>query len=40
MRWPPFESPPAQGVVPKGEPKVLIVCVHDAGRTQMAAGLL
>jgi arsenate reductase len=26
--------------LPKGQPEVLFVCVHNAGRSQMAAGLL
>ena len=30
----------AEGVVDKGQPEVLFVCVHNAGRSQMAAGLL
>jgi protein-tyrosine-phosphatase len=30
----------AQGIVGKDEPEVLFVCVHNAGRSQMAAGLL
>jgi protein-tyrosine-phosphatase len=29
----------AQGLVPKANPEVLFVCVHNAGRSQMAAGL-
>ena len=31
---------PASGLVAKGVPEVLFVCVHNAGRSQMAAGLL
>ena len=30
----------ASGLVAKGVPEVLFVCVHNAGRSQMAAGLL
>ena len=30
----------AEGVVDKDQPEVLFVCVHNAGRSQMAAGLL
>jgi len=30
----------AQGVVTKEQPEVLFVCVHNAGRSQMAAGLV
>jgi arsenate reductase len=30
----------AQGVVAKDAPEVLFVCVHNAGRSQMAAGLV
>ncbi len=30
----------AEGVVTKDIPEVLFVCVHNAGRSQMAAGLL
>ena len=30
----------AEGVVDKGQPEVLFVCVHNAGRSQMAAGLV
>ncbi len=30
----------AQDLVPDDQPEVLFVCVHNAGRTQMAAGLL
>jgi protein-tyrosine-phosphatase len=30
----------AQGVIVKEQPEVLFVCVHNAGRSQMAAGLL
>jgi arsenate reductase len=30
----------AEGVVAKDRPEVLFVCVHNAGRSQMAAGLL
>jgi arsenate reductase (thioredoxin) len=30
----------AEGIVDKDEPEVLFVCVHNAGRSQMAAGLL
>jgi arsenate reductase len=30
----------AQGIVDKDQPEVLFVCVHNAGRSQMAAGLL
>jgi protein-tyrosine-phosphatase len=30
----------AQGLVPTERPEVLFVCVHNAGRSQMAAGLL
>jgi arsenate reductase (thioredoxin) len=30
----------AQELVPTGQPEVLFVCVHNAGRSQMAAGLL
>jgi arsenate reductase len=30
----------AEGMVPKDVPEVLFVCVHNAGRSQMAAGLL
>lgn len=30
----------AQADVPAGLPEVLFVCVHNAGRSQMAAGLL
>jgi protein-tyrosine-phosphatase len=29
-----------QGSIPKAVPEVLFVCVHNAGRSQMAAGLL
>ena len=29
----------AQGMLPKEHPEVLFVCVHNAGRSQMAAGL-
>lgn len=30
----------SQGVVPKDVPEVLFICVHNAGRSQMAAALL
>ena len=30
----------AQGILGKEQPEVLFVCVHNAGRSQMAAGLL
>ena len=30
----------AQGLLGKEQPEVLFVCVHNAGRSQMAAGLL
>jgi arsenate reductase (thioredoxin) len=30
----------AQGVITKEQPEVLFVCVHNAGRSQMAAGLV
>jgi arsenate reductase len=30
----------AQGILGKDQPEVLFVCVHNAGRSQMAAGLL
>ena len=30
----------AEGIVAKDQPEVLFVCVHNAGRSQMAAGLL
>jgi arsenate reductase (thioredoxin) len=30
----------AEGTIPKTHPEVLFVCVHNAGRSQMAAGLL
>ena len=30
----------AQGAVPKDVPEVLFICVHNAGRSQMAAALL
>ena len=30
----------AQGVIAKEQPEVLFVCVHNAGRSQMAAGLV
>ncbi len=30
----------AQGAIVKGQPEVLFVCVHNAGRSQMAAGLV
>jgi arsenate reductase (thioredoxin) len=30
----------AQDLVPTDQPEVLFVCVHNAGRSQMAAGLL
>ena len=30
----------AEGIVDKAQPEVLFVCVHNAGRSQMAAGLL
>jgi len=30
----------AEGIVDKDRPEVLFVCVHNAGRSQMAAGLL
>jgi protein-tyrosine-phosphatase len=30
----------AEGIVSKDQPEVLFVCVHNAGRSQMAAGLL
>jgi len=30
----------AEGIVGKDQPEVLFVCVHNAGRSQMAAGLL
>jgi arsenate reductase len=30
----------AEGIVDKEQPEVLFVCVHNAGRSQMAAGLL
>ena len=29
-----------EGVLVKEQPEVLFVCVHNAGRSQMAAGLL
>lgn len=29
-----------EGVMPKEQPEVLFVCVHNAGRSQMAAGLI
>jgi arsenate reductase len=29
-----------EGVITKGQPEVLFVCVHNAGRSQMAAGLV
>jgi arsenate reductase (thioredoxin) len=29
-----------EGTIPKAVPEVLFVCVHNAGRSQMAAGLL
>jgi protein-tyrosine-phosphatase len=32
--------PPAEGMVDNDQPEVLFVCVHNAGRSQMAAGLL
>src|SRR4029450_5173847 len=31
---------PAEGTVAKTVPEVLVVCVHNAGRSQMAAGLV
>jgi len=30
----------AEGVIAKAQPEVLFVCVHNAGRSQMAAGLV
>ncbi len=30
----------AEGVIAKEQPEVLFVCVHNAGRSQMAAGLV
>jgi arsenate reductase len=30
----------AENILDKGQPEVLFVCVHNAGRSQMAAGLL
>ena len=30
----------AEGILDKAQPEVLFVCVHNAGRSQMAAGLL
>ena len=30
----------AEGILDKQQPEVLFVCVHNAGRSQMAAGLL
>lgn len=33
-------SATATGLMPKDRPEVLFVCVHNAGRSQMAAGLL
>ena len=30
----------AEGIVDKDQPEVLFVCVHNAGRSQIAAGLL
>ena len=30
----------AEGILGKDQPEVLFVCVHNAGRSQMAAGLL
>ena len=30
----------AEHLIAKGEPEVLFVCVHNAGRSQMAAGLV
>ena len=30
----------AEGMITKGHPEVLFVCVHNAGRSQMAAGLV
>ena len=30
----------AEGILDKDQPEVLFVCVHNAGRSQMAAGLL
>ncbi len=30
----------AQGMITKEQPEVLFVCVHNAGRSQMAAGLV
>jgi arsenate reductase len=33
-------SPQSEGAVVKDVPEVLFVCVHNAGRSQMAAGLL
>ena len=30
----------AEGMLVKGQPEVLFVCVHNAGRSQMAAGLV
>ncbi|MXP22044.1 arsenate reductase ArsC [Gordonia sp. HNM0687] len=30
----------AEGMLPKDVPEVLFICVHNAGRSQMAAGLL
>jgi arsenate reductase (thioredoxin) len=32
--------PSAEGMVDNDQPEVLFVCVHNAGRSQMAAGLL
>jgi protein-tyrosine-phosphatase len=31
---------PREGIVAKEQPEVLFVCVHNAGRSQMAAGLV
>jgi arsenate reductase len=33
-------DPQAEGTIVKDGPEVLFVCVHNAGRSQMAAGLL
>ena len=30
----------AEGMIAKEQPEVLFVCVHNAGRSQMAAGLV
>ena len=32
--------PPPQTLAPADQPSVLFVCVHNAGRSQMAAGYL